>query len=50
MMLAFEVYQKKKFYVAIASVKESPKCLLESAIYELNIKKEVIEKKNKRKN
>ena len=45
MMLAFEVYPKRKFCVVIAWLKENLKCLPESVICEMNTKKEVIEKK-----
>jgi hypothetical protein len=46
MMLVFEVYQKRKFCVVIAWLSGYPKCLLVSAICELNIKKEVTGKKS----
>jgi hypothetical protein len=45
-MPAFEVYPKRKFCVVAVLPSENQKCFLANAIYEMNIKKEVIEKKN----
>jgi len=45
MMPAFEVCPKRKYFAVAVWLKENPKCLLESVICEMNIKKGATERK-----